>query len=225
MNIELARSHMIEQQIRPWDVLDTRVLELLSVVKREEFVPPAYRALAFVDMEIPLQGTSHEAMALGECMLAPRLEARMLQDLALQSSDAVLEIGTGSGYMAALLAHSAQSVVSLEIHPELAAMARANLQQAGVQNVQVLQADGALPESVNGQFDAIVLSGSVARVPDFLRDKLKVGGRLLAIVGDEPVMCATLVTRTGPQAFGKRALWDTVAPRLHHFPETERFSF
>lgn len=225
MNTELARHHMIEQQIRPWDVLDTRVLALLSVVRREQFVPAAQKALAFVDMEIPLRTPSHEAMALGQCMLAPRVEARMLQDLAVQAQDRVLEIGTGSGYMAALLGASAQRVVSLEDDAELATTARRNLSEAGVHNVDVRVANGAEASAADGVFDVIVLSGSVAEVPEFLRDKLQVGGRLMAIVGDEPVMRATLVTRTGPAAFTTRALWDTVAPRLHHFSETEQFSF
>ncbi len=225
MNTELARHHMIEQQIRPWDVLDTRVLALLSVVKREQFVPAAQKALAFVDMEIPLRAPSHEAMAQGQCMLAPRVEARMLQDLAVQAQDRVLEIGTGSGYMAALLGASAQRVVSLEDNADLAATARRNLSVAGVHNVDVRVANGAEASAADGVFDVIVLSGSVAEVPEFLRDKLQVGGRLMAIVGDEPVMRATLVTRTGPAAFTTRELWDTVAPRLHHFTETEQFSF
>ena len=225
MNTELARTHMIEQQIRPWDVLDPRVLALLAVVKREQFVPAAQKALAFVDMEIPLISPGAQAMAEGQCMLAPRVEARILQDLAVQATDRVLEIGTGSGYMAALLGASAARVVSLEEDADLAATARQNLHQAGVNNVDVRHADGADPAAAEGLFDVIVLSGSVAEVPDFLRDKLQVGGRLMAIVGDEPVMRATLVTRTGPQAFTTRELWDTVAPRLHHFAESEQFSF
>lgn len=225
MNTDLARFHMIEQQIRPWDVLDTRVLALLSVVKREQFVPAAQKALAFVDMEIPLVSPSAQAMAQGKCMLAPRVEARMLQDLAVQPTDRVLEIGTGSGYMAALLGASAQRVLSLEEDADLAATARQNLSQAGIHNVDVHVANGAEASAAEGLFDVIVLSGSVAEVPEFLREKLQVGGRLMAIVGDEPVMRATLVTRTGPSAFNRRELWDTVAPRLHHFAETEQFSF
>jgi len=184
MNIELARSHMIEQQIRPWDVLDTRVLALLSVVKRELFVPAAQRALAFVDMEIPLSSPTAQAVSQGLCMLAPRVEARMLQDLAVQPTDRVLEIGTGSGYMAALLGASAQRVLSLEEDETLAATARHNLQQAGMSNVDVRHANGADPAAAEGKFEVIVLSGSVAEVPEFLRDKLQVGGRLMAIVGD-----------------------------------------
>lgn len=217
MNFEQARFNMIEQQIRPWDVLDADVLHLLSVVKREEFVPLAHKALAFADMEIPL---GH-----GQCMLAPRLEARMLQDVAVQKHEKVLEIGAGSGYMAALLAHRAQRVISLEINPELAAMARTNLQKAGITNAEVRQFDGAKGTPAEGPFDVIVLSGSVAEVPPALLANLKVGGRLIAIVGDEPMMRATLITRTGEADFKTSQPWDTVAPRLLNFPEPSPFHF
>jgi protein-L-isoaspartate(D-aspartate) O-methyltransferase len=225
MNLEQARFNMIEQQIRPWDVLDAHVLHLLSVVKREDFVPPAHKALAFVDMEIPLLGHSEEALRLGHCMLAPRVEARMLQDLAVQKHEKVLEIGAGSGYMAALLAHRAQRVISLEIQPELVQMARANLQHAGIHNAEVRQADGAKGAPVEGPFDVILLSGSVAEVPHKLLAQLKVGGRLMAIVGNNPIMQATLVTRTGEADYRTTQAWDTVAPRLQNFPEPSRFNF
>ena len=224
-NLEHARFNMIEQQIRPWDVLDAKVLALLSVVKREEFVPLAHKALAFVDMAIPLLGSSDEAMQQGHCMLAPRVEARMLQEVNAQPHEKVLEVGAGSGYMAALLAHCAEQVITLEIHPELAAMARANLQRAGVLNAQVLQADGAAGLAAQGPFDVIVLSGSVAEVPQALLEQLKVGGRLAAIVGFEPMMRATFVTRTGEASYTTAQPWDTVAPRLANFPEPSRFNF
>ncbi len=221
MNLEQARFNMIEQQIRPWDVLDTEVLHLLSVVKREDFVPLAHKALAFVDMEIPLRSTPDQAPS----MLAPRVEARMLQDMAVRKHEKVLEIGTGSGYMAALLAHRAQRVISLEIEPELVTRARDNLQKAGIQNADVMQADGVkgLPEQ--GPFDVIVLSGSVAEVPSALLAQLKVGGRLMAIVGDLPMMRATLITRTSDAEYTTTQAWDTVAPRLLNFPEHSRFTF
>jgi protein-L-isoaspartate(D-aspartate) O-methyltransferase len=208
---------MIEQQIRPWDVLDNHVLQLLAVVKREDFVPPAHRALAFADMEIPLAG--------GQCMLAPRVEARMLQDLAVRKHEKVLEIGAGSGYMAALLAHKAQRVISLEIIPELVSLARANLQKAGVHNAEARLGDGAKGIPVEGPFDVIVLSGSVAEIPQSLLQNLKVGGRLAAIVGEEPMMRATFITRTSEAAFQTSQPWDTVAPRLLNFPEPSRFRF
>src|SRR3990167_3408066 len=173
-NTAQARFNMIEQQIRRWDVLDGEVLELLSVVKREDFVPLAHKSLAFADLEIPLPG--------GQRMLSPKVEARLLQDLAIQKTDKVLEIGTGSGYMAALLAHRAQRVISLEILPELAEVARANLAKAGIANVEVHNFDGAKGASGEGPFDVILLSGSVAEVPHSLLAQLKVGGRLAAIV-------------------------------------------
>ncbi len=225
MNLELARFNMIEQQIRPWDVLDTDVLHLLSVVKREDFVPLAHKALAFVDMEIPLGGPVDEAMRLGHCMLAPRVEARLLQDVAVQKHEKVLEIGAGSGFMAALLAHRAQRVISLEIDADLAKLARGNLQKAGIHNAEVRHADGSKGSPVEGPFDVIVLSGSVAEVPQALLAHLKVGGRLAAIVGDEPMMRATFVTRATETGYRTTHPWDTVAPRLLNFPAPSRFTF
>lgn len=217
MNLEQARFNMIEQQIRPWNVLDAEVLELLAVVKREDFVPLAHKALAFMDMEIPL--------GQGQVMLAPRVEARMLQDAAVQKHEKVLEIGAGSGYMAALLAHRAQRVISLEINPELAQMARANLQKAGIHNVEVRQFDGSKGVSPDGPFDVIMLSGSVAEVPQALLAQLKVGGRLVGIVGEEPTMRLNVVTRTSDAEFKTTTPWDTVAPRLLNFPEPSHFHF
>jgi len=217
MNLEQARFNMIEQQIRPWDVLDTEVLHLLSVVKREDFVPLAHKALAFVDMEIPL---GH-----AQVMLAPRVEARMLQDAAVQKHEKVLEIGSGSGYMTALLAHRAQRVISLEINPELATMARTNLQKAGIHNAEVRNVDGSIGAPAEGPFDVIMLCGSVAEVPQTLLSNLKIGGRLIAIVGNEPMMRATQITRTGEADFKTSQPWDTVAPRLQGFPEPSHFTF
>jgi protein-L-isoaspartate(D-aspartate) O-methyltransferase len=217
MNMEQARFNMIEQQIRPWDVLDANVLHLLSVVHREDFVPAAHKALAFADLEIPLPGS--------QCMLAPRVEARLLQDLAVQKHEKVLEIGAGSGFMAALLAASAQRVISLEINAELAQFARTNLQQAGVHNADVRHADGAKGAPVEGPFDVILLSGSVAEIPASLLASLKVGGRLAAIVGEDPTMRATIVTRVDDTNYRTVQPWDTVAPRLQNFPEPSRFSF
>ncbi len=223
MNTEQARFNMIEQQVRPWNVSDVTVLGLLSSVKREDFVPAAHKGLAFADLEIPLTGSGEEAMAMGQCMLAPRLEARMLQDLAVRPTDTVLEVGTGSGYSAALLASIAQRVITLEINPDLAATARTNLRNAGFQNTEVRVADGSRLSVVDGRFDVIVLSGSVAEIPHALLSLLKVGGRLGAIVGEEPMMQATVVTRTSDTSFSTAQGWDTVAPRLQNFPEPSRF--
>ena len=215
--VEQARFNMIEQQVRPWNVLDGDVLQLLSAVKREEFVPTAHKGIAFADLEVPL---GH-----GQVMLAPRLEARLLQDLAVKKTDKVLEIGTGSGFMAALLGAQAQRVLSLELVPELVTLARDNLQRAGVGNVDVRQADGSQGAAADGPFDVILLSGSVAVVPPALLQQLKVGGRLAAIVGDEPVMCATIITRHSETDFRTAQPWDTIAPRLQNFAEPSRFSF
>ncbi len=221
MNQDQARFNMIEQQIRPWEVLDGQVLSLLSVVKRENFVPMAHTALAFVDMEVPLQANGSES----QVMLAPRVEARFLQDAALQATDKVLEIGTGSGYMAALAAHQAASVLSFEIDSTLAQQARANLQAAGVSNVEVRNADGSQGAAADGPFNVIFLSGSVPEVPQALLNQLAIGGRLLAVVGEDPVMRASVITRTGEQQWQTSEPWDTVAPRLQGFPEHNRFSF
>jgi protein-L-isoaspartate(D-aspartate) O-methyltransferase len=212
---------MIEQQIRPWNVMDAHVLELLEVVKREDFVPLAHKALAFVDMEIPLR----EGGARGQVMLAPRVEARLLQDANVQKHEKVLEIGAGSGYMAALLAHRAQRVVSLEIEPELARMARANLQKAGIHNAEVLEIDGAAGVKGDGPFDVIVLSGSVVEIPQVLMSQVKIGGRLIGIVGDEPMMYATVLTRTGESTWTTVQQWDTVVPRLLNFEAPSKFRF
>ena len=220
-NVERARFNMIEQQIRPWDVLDPDVLSLLTVVRREDFVADAYRALAFTDTEIPLPASEGRS----EWMLAPKVEARMLQELLLTATDSVLEIGAGSGFMAALLAHRARSVLSLEIDPALARLAQRNLERAGVHNARVRELDGSGGLPGEAPFDAIVLSGSVASVPPALLEGLKIGGRLVAIVGQQPMMRALRFTRTGEHSFGSVDLFDTVAPRLHGFDEPSRFRF
>ena len=223
-SIEQARYNMIEQQIRPWNVLDEEVLELLAAVRRELFVPPAYQGAAFTDVEIPLNASVEDAERLGQMMLAPRVSARMLQDLHVKPTDRVLEIGAGSGYMAALLASCAERVVTLEIEPDLVEFARENLLGAGIGNAEVRQADGALDPIPDGPFDVIVLSGSVAEVPQKLLALLRDGGRLGAIVGGEPMMRATFVRRTGDR-FETTQPWDVVAPRLRHFPEPSSFKF
>ncbi|MFM9879459.1 MAG: protein-L-isoaspartate O-methyltransferase family protein [Burkholderiaceae bacterium] len=217
MNTEQARFNMIEQQIRPWEVLDSHVLQLLALVKREDFVPPQHKALAFVDMELPI--------GEGQVMLAPKVEARLLQDLQVQRHESVLEIGAGSGFMAALLGHRARSVLSLELHAPLAAMARANLRRAGLHNVDVRHADGAAGAPQDGPFDVILLSGSVARIPQVLLDQLSIGGRLMAIVGTDQAMQAVLVTRSSPSAWQRTAPWDTVAPALQNFAHASAFVF
>ena len=217
MSIEQARFNMIEQQIRPWDVLDQGVLSLLAVVKREDFVPPEHRSMAFFDTEVPL---GH-----GQFMLSPKVEGRILQELDVRRHERVLEVGVGSGYLAALLAHKAREVVAVEIEPALATAARDNLRRAAITNVSVLDGDASKALPTPGPFDVIVLSGSVAEVPKDLLAQLKVGGRLFAIVGQEPVMRATIVTRTSEQDDRRTEVFDTVAPRLKGFGEPSRFSF
>jgi len=214
---EQARFNMVEQQIRPWQVLDKAALNVLSHLPRELFVPQAYQALAYTDTEVPL--------ANGHSMLPPRVDARLMHDLELTGSEKVLAIGVSSGYLCALIAGRAQRVIGLESDSELAATARDNLQRAGVTNVDVRLADGSQGAAGDAPFDAIVLGGSVAEVPQALLKQLKVGGRLMAIVGQDPVMCATLFTRTGDAAWSSKALWDTTAPRLQGFTEPSRFQF
>jgi len=217
MNTQQARFNMVEQQIRPWQVPDPQVLTVLSNVQRELFVPQAYQALAYTDTDIPL--------GLGQAMSPPRVAARLMHDLHLTGTEKVLEIGTGSGYLAALLASRAQRVVSLEIDAELASNARNNLQRAGITNVDVRVADGSHGAAGDAPFDAIVLGGSVAEVPEALLQQLKVGGHLIAIVGHDHVMAATLFTRTADAAWSSKALWDHTAPRLQGFTEPSRFKF
>ena len=216
MDFEQARFKMIEQQIRPWDVLDPAVLDLLSVVRREDFVPPALKDLAFADMELPI--------GKGQTMLAPKIEARMLQELAVKKTDVVLEIGSGSGYMAALLASKAEYVVSIEIDPDLAQMAERNLARAGIANVSVEVGDGARGWAEQAPYDVIVISGSLPELPEEFPAQLKVGGRLLAIVGEAPVMTVQLVTRTD-DAWSRIMLFETVVAPLANAPRRNAFVF
>ncbi|MBC7500585.1 MAG: protein-L-isoaspartate O-methyltransferase [Herminiimonas sp.] len=221
MNIEQARYKMIEQQIRPWDVLDQDVLELLMVVKREAFVPAAYNALAFADAEIPLPG--------GENMLMPKFEARILQELKIKKHEHVLEIGAGSGYMAALLAYKARQVTTVEIHPELKALAEKNLADYGIFNVDVVLGDGAQGWNDSGKdtgpYDVIVVSGSLPLMqPAFLK-QLKVGGRLFVVIGEAPAMTAQIITRMSDVGYDTTKLFETVIKPLHAVLEPSRFTF
>ena len=217
MNFEQARFNMVEQQIRPWQVLDTEVLAVLSKVPRERFAPSPYQAIAYTDVEIPL---GH-----GQQMTPPRIDARLMHDLQLQGDEKVLEIGTGSGYLTALLAGRCQRVISLETHAELASQARRNLQQAGVTHAEVRVADGSEGLAAEAPFDAIVLGGSVSQVPQTLLDQLKVGGRLIAIVGTDLPMTAMRYTRRSATDWDSQPLWDAQAPALSGFPEPARFEF
>ncbi|QNM97022.1 protein-L-isoaspartate O-methyltransferase family protein [Chitinimonas koreensis] len=216
MDWENARYLMVEQQIRPWDVLDLTVLSLLSEVKREDFVPAAHRELALIDMEIPLGN--------GSRMWQPKLEARAVQEVGLTGSERVLEIGTGAGYLAALLGKLAKHVYSVEIDAALAEQARGKLAAAGIDNVTVETGDAARGWSKHAPYDVIVAAGSYPTTPDFLFEQLAEGGRLFAIVGEEPVMSATLFEKKAG-AVSATKLFETVVAPLQNVPQPERFSF
>ena len=217
MNFEQARFNMIEQQIRPWDVLDPTVLSLLSSVHREDFVPEAHRSQALMDFEIPLGN--------GRTLPAPRVEARLVQDLSLRKDETALLIGAATGYMAALMAHMAQRVVAIDSDAALVAAARANLKKAGISNVEVNQADGTQGYPGKAPYDVILLAGSVAEVPPALLDQLKPNGRLVAVVGQLPMMYATRYVKEAPGQLSRQALFDTVLPRLSGFGEPSQFKF
>ena len=212
MDMERARANMIARQIRPWGVHDTRILALLPTLRREEFVPAPWRAQAFADMQIPLRDSA-AALAAGQVMLPPRLEARLLQELQLAGHEKVLEIGAGSGFMATLLGRMAQRVISAELDEELARSAQQNLERAGVLNVQVRAGDGVQIALSDGPFDAILLSGAVTAVPEALIYQLNPGGRLLAITGEAPATRATLMQRNAGGASTAQP-WDAEAPPL-----------
>ena len=217
MNQDQARFNMVEQQIRTWEVLDKAVLNALMHIKREDFVPADCQQMAYADTEIPLPH--------GQTMLPPRIDARLANDLALTGQESVLEIGTGSGYLCALLALRARQVLSLEVHADLAQLAQRHLAQAGIANAQVRCADGAQGAASDGPFDAIVLGGSVCEVPQALLEQLAIGGRLIAIVGEEPVMQTTLFTRNAAKSWHSKVLWDTFAPPLTGFAQPSAFHF
>ncbi len=221
MDLEQTRYNMVEQQIRPWDVLDQKVLNLLFELRREEFVPAVYRSLAFVDMEIPL---GH-----GEVMLAPKMDARILQELQIKKTDRILEVGSGSGYLTALLARQGKHVYSVEIVPELKAMAEKNLQTHDITNVTLEQGDAAGGWPDHGPYDVIVLTGSTPVLPEAFQNSLKTGGRLFAVVGDAPVMEAVLVTCVAQDkeagVYNTVSLFETCIPLLKNAQQPERFVF
>jgi protein-L-isoaspartate(D-aspartate) O-methyltransferase len=217
MNIEQARFNMIEQQIRTWEVLDPQVLDLLFEVKREDFVPPEHREIAFADLEIPL---GH-----GEAMMQPKVEARIMQELGLQAHETVYEAGTGSGYLTALLSRRGRHVTSAEIHPDLQARAAGNLRSAGITNVTLLEGDSALAPLAESAFDVIVLTGSTPILPQAFLERLSPGGRLFAVVGDRPAMKAVLVRQPVAGSFRHTELFETVLKPLVNAAQPPRFRF
>ncbi len=216
IDVAAARRQMVEQQVRAWEVLDLRVLEVMQRVPREEFAPPAYRELAFADLSVPL---GH-----GQSMLPPKLEGRILQALEIQPEDDVLEVGTGSGFFAACLGGLSRSVRSIDIFPDFVAAGRASLQRAGVHNVAV-EAMDAMTLAIDGAYDVIALTGSLPEYDARFERALAVGGRLFAVVGKGPVMDARRITRTGPAEWLRESLFETSMDPLVHAPEPPRFVF
>jgi protein-L-isoaspartate(D-aspartate) O-methyltransferase len=215
MNLEQARFNMVEQQIRTWDVLDQQVLDLMARVPREDFVPAAYRNLAFADTSVPL---GH-----GQSMMLPRVEARMLQALQVESMDRILEVGTGSGFVTALLARLGGHVTSVEIHPSLKDDAQEKLDRNGVENVDLYLGDACRGWDRSGPYDVIAVTGSLPTVEEAFENSLAVGGRLFVIVGREPAMEALLITRVSESQWVTDCLFETVLPPLEGVEEPERF--
>lgn len=216
VNTELARFNMIEQQIRTWQVLDHSLIDLLSVIPREQFVPDHLQNLAFADTMLPI--------GEGQVMLSPVIQARMIQDLQIQKHESVLEIGCGTGYTTALLAHRARTVNAIDIFPSLVRAAQHNLKRTTTLNARVSTGNGA-QYGQSTPYDVIVLSGAVRSIPEHLKKRLRTGGRLFAILGEDPIMRATIVTRQDESTFTAEQPWDTIAPQLLHFAEEETFSF
>ena len=217
MNLEQARLNMVDSQIRTWEVLDQTVLDLLLTVRREEFVPEKYRNLAFADMEIPL--------GQGEMMLAPKMEARMVQELGVRKTDKILEVGTGSGYVTALLAKLGGQVVTVERIKEFSQVATRRLAGHGIQNVQFHAGDASEGWPAQAPYDVILLTGSVPVLSDSFQKQLGIGGRLLAVIGESPVMTAYLITRVAEHAFNSVGLFETAIAPLRNVKQPERFVF
>ena len=217
MNFEQARFNMVEQQIRPWEVLDFGVLDVLMSVRREEFVPEAYKGVALSEAEIPLGN--------GSAMLIPVIEGKILQAVQVKASDKVLEVGAGSGYFAALLAAKADWVRTVEIDPALVNMAHDNLKRYGVENVIVEEGDAIRGWPSNAPYDLIVVSGGVPFIPETLLQQVKVGGRLFAFVGEQHLMTAQLVTCVAEGKYTTESLFENAVPMMRNAPQKNAFSF
>lgn len=217
MNMAQARHNMIEQQIRPWDVLDQRVLELIDGLPRDRFVPTAYLKLAYADVNIPLDH--------GQIMMMPKVEARMLQALDIKNTDTILEVGTGSAYVTALLASCGKLVYSIDIYPDFTDSANRKLTEFEISNVKLETGDAVNGWDRHAPYDVIAICGSLPSLPDSFLQSLKIGGRLFVITGQEPVMEARLVTRTSEQGWIDQTLFETVLPPLINAPQPQRFVF
>ena len=217
MNMAQARHNMIEQQIRPWDVLDQRVLELIDGLPRDAFVPQPYLKLAYADINLPLDH--------GQVMMPPKVEARMLQALDIKRTDSILEVGTGSGYVTALLARSGKHVYSVDVYPDFVDGAGRKLAELGISNVTLQSGDAVSGWDSHGPYDVIAITGSLPSLPDSFLQSLKIGGRLFVITGQTPVMEARLITRTAEQGWIEQVLFETVLPPLVNAPQPQRFVF
>ncbi len=215
MNLQQARFNMVEQQIRTWEVLDHVVLELLEQAPRHEYVPATYRNLAYADIAVPLGD--------GEVMMPPRVEARLLQALAVGADDRALEIGTGSGFLTALLGSLAREVISVEISDTLADVGEQNLRQHGVANVRLERGDGVRGWEQHAPYEVIAVTGSVPVLETHFQNQLAIGGRLFVIVGEAPAMEALLIRRIGEDQWATESLFETVIPKLKGAKEPERF--
>jgi len=216
-NLEQARHNMVEQQVRPWDVLDPKILHILDDTPREAYVAEAYRALAYADTAIPLGN--------GHFMMHPVVEGRMLQSLDIQPTDNALEIGTGSGYVTACMAQLAAHVDSMEIDPAISEAAAARLQQQNIYNVRLTVADGVTDFDDSKKYDVICITGSLVNMLDQYKNALTIGGRLFVILGEDPIMQAHLFTRTGENAWADQILFETSVKALRHGEKPRQFVF
>lgn len=217
LQVKQSRFNMIEQQIRPWEVLDSAVLDLLAKLPRENFVPKQYMGLAFADLEIPLGD--------GQLMLSPKMEGRILQSLEIKKTDKVLEIGTGSGYLTALLALQAKHVDSIELNTKISKQAAKNIAAQGIENVNLVVADGVNGLPTNAPYDVIVFTASTPVLNLQVERQLNIGGRLFVVVGEAPAMEATLITRISAEDFKTDILFETCLPAINNAPHVEKFEF
>ncbi len=217
LNVEQARFNMIEQQVRPWDVLDPKALDLMQAMPREAFVPAGYEGLAYADIDVP--------MGNGDCMLAPKYVGRMLQAVDFDKGDVALEIGTGTGYLTALLGKACREVISVDIDPDMSAAAKKNLEAQGIDNVTLETGDAAQGWNAHAPYDIILITGSLPVLPEAFEKSLNRGGRLVAIVGDAPVMEAILITRTSDTEWSREVLFETEIKPLQNAVQPQRFTF